>query len=163
MKKEAIISSCTPDCLRVGTRSHFASCERSKGIVYCISRRNGSSYLCHSKYRKKRILALKIKKEEQSFFLIWRCTGTGTHMSTTNSLGFLKDLSDALGQQLFFWGCDVTHPRGNLLCTFGLERCKHKNLTVSSYYRTIYKNDIIELHSLCVGRYSQQSPSFLHS
>ena len=72
-------------------------------------------------------------------------------------------MSNALGQQLFFWGRDVIHPRGNLLCEFGLERFKHKGVTGSSCYRTIFQNDIIELHSLCVGRYSQDTPSFFYT
>lgn len=84
-------------------------------------------------------------------------------MSSQHSIGFIKDISNALGQQLFFWGCDVVHSRGNLLCEFGLHRYKHKGITGSSCYRTTYKNDIIELHGLCVGRYSEQLPSFFYT
>ena len=84
-------------------------------------------------------------------------------MSKQNSIGFLNDLSNALGQQLFFWGCDVVHARGNLLSEFGLERYKHEGVKGSSCYRTRYKNDIIELHGLCVGRYSEHTPSFFYT
>ena len=84
-------------------------------------------------------------------------------MLTPNSIGLLNDVSNALGQQLFFWGCDVKYTHGNLLCAFGLERYKHKGVQGSSCYRTLYKNDIIELHSLCVGRYSQHVPSFYYT
>lgn len=84
-------------------------------------------------------------------------------MTTQHSLGLLKDLSNALGQQLFFWGCDVVHSRGNLLCEYGLERRRPKGIKGSSCYRTIYKNDIIELHGLCVGRYAKHEPSFFYT
>ena len=84
-------------------------------------------------------------------------------MSKQTSLGFLNDLSNALGQQLFFWGCDVVHSRGNLLCEFGLERYKPEGIKGSSCYRTTYKQDIIELHGLCVGRYSKHRPSFFYT
>ena len=84
-------------------------------------------------------------------------------MTTQNSLGLIKDISNALGQQLFFWGCDIVHSRGNLLCEYGLDRKKHKGVTGSSCYRTTYKNDILELHGLCVGRYSQHAPSFFYT
>ena len=84
-------------------------------------------------------------------------------MLAKNSIGLLNDLSNALGQQLFFWGRDVMYPEGNLLCEFGLERYKPKDITGSSCYRTIYHDDIIELHSLCVGRYSQSKPSLFYT
>ena len=84
-------------------------------------------------------------------------------MLAPNSIGLLKDFTNALGQQLFFWGCDVTHPGGNLLCKYGLERQKTAKIEGSSCYRTVYKGDIIELHGLCVGRYSKQNPSFLYT
>jgi len=84
-------------------------------------------------------------------------------MVAKNSIGLLNDLSNALGQQLFFWGRDVMYSEGNLLCKFGLERYKPEGITGSSCYRTTYKDDIIELHSLCVGRYSQNTPSLFYT
>ena len=84
-------------------------------------------------------------------------------MRAKNSIGLLKDLSNALGQQLFFWGCDVMYSEGNLLCEFGLERYKPEGIRGSSCYRTTYNDDIIELHSLCVGRYSQNTPSLFYT
>ncbi|MAA80399.1 MAG: hypothetical protein CL916_14180 [Deltaproteobacteria bacterium] len=95
--------------------------------------------------------------------LFYKSSSTGKKMSSQNSLGLLKDLANALGQQLFFWGCAVVHSRGNLLCEFGLERTKTEDATGSSCYRTTYKNDIVELHGLCVGRYSLQTPSFFYT
>ena len=88
---------------------------------------------------------------------------TGSNMSVKKSIGLLNDFSNGLGQHLFYWGCDVMHPRGNLLCEFGLERYKHKGISGSSCYKTIYQGDIIELHSFCVGRYSQNTPSLLYT
>ena len=84
-------------------------------------------------------------------------------MLATNSIGLLNDFTKALGQQLYFWGCDVRHPRGNLLCEFGLERRKDEGVKGSSCYSMSYKGDIIELHGLCVGRYSEEKPSFLYT
>ena len=84
-------------------------------------------------------------------------------MLASNSIGLLNDFTKALGQQLYFWGCDVRHPRGNLLCEFGLERRKEEGVKGSSCYSMAYKGDIIELHGLCVGRYSEQNPSFLYT
>jgi hypothetical protein len=34
---------------------------------------------------------------------------------TSRLWGILRDLTDGLAQQMFFWGCDVTHPGGNRL------------------------------------------------
>ena len=84
-------------------------------------------------------------------------------MLATNSVGLLNDFTKALGQQLYFWGCDARHPRGNLLCEFGLERRKEEGVKGSSCYSMPYKGDLIELHGLCVGRYSKQNPSFLYT
>ena len=84
-------------------------------------------------------------------------------MLATNSIGLLNDFTKALGQQLYFWGCDARHPRGNLLCEFGLERRKEEGVTGSSCYSMSYNDDIIELHGLCVGRYSKTNPSFLYT
>ena len=49
-------------------------------------------------------------------------------MLASNSIGLLNDFTKALGQQLYFWGCDVRHPQGNLLCEFGLERRKEQGV-----------------------------------
>ncbi|MGC6508846.1 MAG: hypothetical protein ACON4U_10545 [Myxococcota bacterium] len=75
--------------------------------------------------------------------------------------GLLNDFSNALGQYLFFWGCDAVHHQGNLLCEYGFERHKKPNVSGSSCYRTTFETDIVELHSLCVGRYSKEKPNLL--
>ena len=82
-------------------------------------------------------------------------------MVATSSIGLLNDFTNALGQQLYFWGCDVIYPGSNLLCEYGLERHKEGGVKGTSCYRTRYKGDIVELHGLCVGRYSKENPSFL--
>ena len=84
-------------------------------------------------------------------------------MLAPNSIGLLNDFTAALGQQLYFWGCDVIHPQGNLLCEYGLERRKKDGVKGTSCYRTKYQDDIIELHGLCVGRYSPNKISFLYT
>ena len=84
-------------------------------------------------------------------------------MLAPNSIGLLNDFTKALGQQLYFWGCDVIHPSGNLLCAYGMERRKEEGVKGTSCYRTTYKDDIIELHGLCVGRYSKNNASFLYT
>ena len=84
-------------------------------------------------------------------------------INKNKSIGLLNDFTKALGQQLYFWGCDVTHPSGNLLCEYGLERRKNEDVKGSSCYRIKYQDDIIELHGLCVGRYSQDKVSFLYT
>ena len=112
-------------------------CYRIDTVIHCISKGNNSFYTIVTKGTEK--------------------------MLAKNSKGLLNDLSNALGQQLFFWGRDVMYSEGNLLCEFGLERYKPNGITGSSCYRTIYKNDIIELHSLCVGRYSQSKPSLFYT
>ncbi len=76
--------------------------------------------------------------------------------------GLLKDFTDALGQQLLFWGRDVIHSDGNLLCEYGLERRKSEGLDGTSCYSMPYQGDIVELHGACVGRYSEIEPSFLY-
>ena len=84
-------------------------------------------------------------------------------MSAKNAVGLLNDFSKGLAQQLFYWGRDVVHPRGNLLCEFGFEKYKRQGVSGSSCYKTSFNGDIIELHSFCVGRYSQNTPSLLYT
>lgn len=85
------------------------------------------------------------------------------HPSKLNSSrsGLIRDFTNALGQQLYFWGRDVIHPDGNLLCEYGLERSKSEGLDKTSCYRMRFKGDLIELHGVCVGLYSSKHPSFL--
>jgi len=47
----------------------------------------------------------------------------------------LRDYTDLLGQQMYFWGRDVIHPRVNLLCENGFEKRKSEGLEGTSCYR----------------------------
>lgn len=75
--------------------------------------------------------------------------------------GLIRDFTNALGQQLYFWGRDVIHPDGNLLCEYGLDRRKSEGLDKTSCYRMSHGGDLIELHGVCVGLYSSKYPSLL--
>lgn len=77
------------------------------------------------------------------------------------SQGLINDFTSALGQQLYYWGCDVVYSQNNLLSRFGLKKCKSNGKGSDSCYRMEFKDDIIELHQLCVGRYSQDNLGFL--
>lgn len=79
--------------------------------------------------------------------------------ASSRSRSFLRDVACGIGQQMFFWGCDVRHPKGNLLVALGMERlareCAHGE--GSSRYRMPWKGGLIELHSFCVGWYPSAS------
>ncbi len=76
----------------------------------------------------------------------------------------LRDFTDALGQQMYFWGRDVVHPDGNLLCLHGCERRKSEGLEGTSCYRKALDGGaFVELHGACVGHYpgGEASANFL--
>lgn len=75
--------------------------------------------------------------------------------------GLVRDFTAALGQQMYFWGRDVIHPTGNLLCHYGFERRASEGLDGTSCYRMEFDGDRIELHGACVGRYSREGEGFL--
>ncbi|MEM7384324.1 MAG: hypothetical protein AAF514_05210 [Verrucomicrobiota bacterium] len=66
----------------------------------------------------------------------------------------LRDFTALLGQQMYFWGRDVIHPRGNLLCESGFKRSKSEGLTGTSCYRMQLERGFIELHGACAGHYA---------
>lgn len=75
-----------------------------------------------------------------------------------------RDFTDALGQQMFYWGRDVIHPSGNLLCAHGFEKRASEGLAgTSCYRRPLDGGGFVELHGACVGWYSgdEGTPSFL--
>ena len=78
----------------------------------------------------------------------------------------LRDFTILLGQQMYFWGRDVVHPRGNLLCESGFERRRSEGLDgTSCYRRPSGEHAVIELHGACAGFYSSEAssgPSFLY-
>jgi len=77
--------------------------------------------------------------------------------SRTRSL--LRDLANGIGQQMFFWGCDVRHAQGNLLVRAGMQRLARLEARGegSSRYRMAWEGGLIELHSFCVGWYPDGS------
>lgn len=81
---------------------------------------------------------------------------------TVHYRGLLRDFTDALGQQLFFWGRDVIHPDGNLLCEYGMDRRKSEGIDATSCYQIPFEGDTIELHGACVGRYSKTNPGLIY-
>lgn len=72
----------------------------------------------------------------------------------------LRDVARGLGQQMFFWGCDVRHATGNLLVHAGMERIARpeRRGEGSSRYRMKWGSGLIELHSYCFGWYCQTPP-----
>ncbi len=86
-----------------------------------------------------------------------------THSADVGHLrGMLRDFTDALGQQMFFWGRDVIHSDGNLLCAYGLERRKSEGLDGTSCYRMLCEDGLVELHGACAGLYAADRPGFLY-
>ncbi len=73
----------------------------------------------------------------------------------------LRDYTHLLGQQMYFWGRDVLHPRGNLLCENGFERRRSTGLQGTSCYRKpLEGGGFVELHGACAGHYDpSQAPA----
>ena len=67
----------------------------------------------------------------------------------------LRDFTNLLGQQMYFWGRDVIHPQGNLLCENGFERRKSEGLEgTSCYHKGLDGHAFVELHGACAGLYA---------
>lgn len=66
---------------------------------------------------------------------------------------FYRDLSEGIQQQMFFWGQDVVHPRGNFLVRQGFQRLPSKGLKGTSRYRLEWQDGHIELYGACAGWY----------
>lgn len=64
----------------------------------------------------------------------------------------LRDFSDALRQQMFFWGRDVL-TGGNLLLRHGFEKRESPGLKGTSCYFQRHEDGLIELHGACAGWY----------
>lgn len=66
----------------------------------------------------------------------------------------LGDFTSLLAQQMYFWGQDVVHRRGNLLCESGFEKRESAGLQGTSCYRKrLDSGGFIELHGACAGFY----------
>lgn len=76
----------------------------------------------------------------------------------------MRDFTDALAQQMYFWGRDVIHPSGNLLVAHGFERRKSEGFDGTSCYRKALDEGYIELHGACAGWYPDDTgePGFLY-
>ena len=76
---------------------------------------------------------------------------------TSRLWGILRDLTDGLAQQMYFWGSDVTHPGGNGLRRAGLERIARLDSggegggEGTSRYHIGREGGRIELHGFCAG------------
>lgn len=81
-------------------------------------------------------------------------------MERSRIRSLLRDVARGLGQQMFFWGCDIRHVSGNLLVRAGMERIARAKShgEGSSRYRMKWNGGLIELHSYCLGWYGQQPP-----
>lgn len=79
--------------------------------------------------------------------------------------GHMNDFTQALGQQMFFWGRDVLYA-GNLLLKYGFEKHPSPGLQGTSCYRKGWGQGYIELHGACAGWYAEsdtsQCPGFLY-
>jgi hypothetical protein len=69
---------------------------------------------------------------------------------------FLRDLSEGLQQQMFFWGQDVQRPTGNFLKEQGFERGPSKGAKGTSCYRLPWQGGHVELYGACVGWYGAE-------
>lgn len=79
---------------------------------------------------------------------------TAGHIPLSRMRALIRDFTDLLGQQMYFWGRDVVHPRGNLLCEHGFERRKSEGLEGTSCYRKpLDGGAFVELHGACAGHY----------
>ena len=72
----------------------------------------------------------------------------------------LRDLSNGLLQQMYFWGYDARRRDGNLLVKCGMQRIAQERAEKSegtSRYRTEWEGGVVELHGFCAGWYPQRS------
>ncbi|MEC5127256.1 hypothetical protein VSU19_10885 [Verrucomicrobiales bacterium BCK34] len=81
-------------------------------------------------------------------------------MPVSRLRALLRDFTTLLGQQMYFWGRDVIHPNGNLLCENGFDRRKSEDLEGTSCYRkSLEDNTFVELHGACAGHYERSEGS----
>lgn len=84
------------------------------------------------------------------------------HRIPANAL--LRDLAEALAQQMFYWGRDVIHSEGNLLVAHGFDRRPSEGLKGTSCYRKALDEGFVELHGACAGWYpdAPEEAAFLY-
>ena len=71
--------------------------------------------------------------------------------------GHLRDLTDGIRQQMFFWGRDVMHPAGNLLVAAGFAKRPSPGLQGTSCYCLAWREGRIELHGSCAGWFGAEA------
>jgi hypothetical protein len=85
--------------------------------------------------------------------------------SPRNVHGLLNDIHRGLGQQMYFWGVDVTS-HNNLLRAYGFCRRPSPGHQGTSCYSKEWKHGLIELHGHCAGWYppvgsGERAPGYL--
>lgn len=75
--------------------------------------------------------------------------------------GVQSSLARGLEQWLWFLGLDVLYAKNNLLLKNGFVKYKPPETKGSSLYRRAWKDYLIELHSFCVGAYSEDDDGFI--
>ena len=65
----------------------------------------------------------------------------------------LKDCAKGFYQQMYFWGKDVTHPKGNQLQTYGFSKSPSKGLPGTSCYTHESEHGTVELYGSCAAFY----------
>lgn len=66
---------------------------------------------------------------------------------------FFNDLAKGILQQMFFWGKDVSHLKGNILVSQGFVRTPTLTSVGTSKYRLPWQGGHIELYGSCAGWY----------
>jgi len=69
----------------------------------------------------------------------------------------LKDCADGFYQQMYFWGKDVIHPKGNQLEAYGFIKSQSKGIKGTSCYTYHSDSKTIELYGSCAGYYTERS------
>lgn len=78
--------------------------------------------------------------------------------SLSRRRSLLRDVTEGMKQQMYFWGCDAGHVGGNLLVKLGMERCVRASAhgEGSSRYVEMWEGGVVELHSFCAGWYPRK-------
>jgi len=69
----------------------------------------------------------------------------------------LRDCANGFYQQMYYWGKDVIHPKGNQLSAYGFVKSPSKGLRGTSCYTYESDEGLIELYGSCAGFYSRES------
>lgn len=79
-------------------------------------------------------------------------------MNESNRLKILlKDCARGVYQQMYFWGKDVTHEKGNQLEKYGFKKSPSQGLRGTSCYTYESEGEVVELYGSCAGYYTDSS------